>query len=108
MTYLRRKIDAFLEQWKSDSGKKPLIVKGSRQVVESFQRNIADNGLKDCVELGGTFCMGNCQQGVCVTVDGELFSVSPETSRPSETFIISASPPLAVRSSKVHSFLSAS
>ena len=54
-------------------------IKGSRQVVESFQRNIADNGLKDCVELGGTFCMGNCQQGVCVTVDGELFSVSPET-----------------------------
>lgn len=54
-------------------------LKGSRQVVESFQRNIADNGLKDCVELGGTFCMGNCQQGVCVMVDGELFSVSPET-----------------------------
>lgn len=54
-------------------------LKGSRQVVESFQRNIADNGLKDCVVLGGTFCMGNCQQGVCVTVDGELFSVSPET-----------------------------
>ena len=54
-------------------------LKGSRQVVESFQRNIADNGLKDCVELGGTFCMGNCQQGVCATVDGELFSVSPET-----------------------------
>ena len=54
-------------------------LKGSRQVVESFQRNIADNGLKDCVELGGTFCMGNWQQGVCVTVDGELFSVSPET-----------------------------
>ena len=23
-------------------------LKGSRQVVESFQRNIADNGLKDC------------------------------------------------------------
>jgi hypothetical protein len=23
--------------------------------------------------------MGKCQQGVCVTVDGEFFSVSPET-----------------------------
>lgn len=53
-------------------------LKGSRQVVESFQRNIADNGLKDCVELGGTFCMGNCQQGVCVTVDGELFRYRPK------------------------------
>jgi len=31
------------------------------------------------VDLGGTFCMGKCQQGVCVTVDGEFHSVSPET-----------------------------
>ncbi len=54
-------------------------IKGARQVVEGLQHLIAENGLKDKVELGGTFCMGNCQQGVCVTVDGELFSVSPET-----------------------------
>ena len=50
-------------------------LKGSRQVVEEFQRLIAENKLSDRVELGGTFCMGNCQQGVCVTVDGELYSV---------------------------------
>ena len=31
------------------------------------------------VELGGTFCMGKCQQGVCVTVDDEFFSVTPDT-----------------------------
>lgn len=54
-------------------------LKGSRQVVETLQGLIADNDLKNSVELGGTFCMGNCQQGVCVTVDGELYSVSPET-----------------------------
>ena len=54
-------------------------LKGSRQVVEEFQHLIAENELQDKVELGGTFCMGNCQQGVCVTVDGELYSVSPET-----------------------------
>jgi NADH:ubiquinone oxidoreductase subunit E len=23
--------------------------------------------------------MGNCQKGVCVTVDGEFFSVTPDT-----------------------------
>ena len=45
-------------------------IKGSRQVVEQLQ---------DKVELAGTFCMGKCQQGVCVTVDDEFFSVSPET-----------------------------
>ena len=54
-------------------------IKGSRQVVEQLQSLIADNALDDKVELGGTFCMGNCQQGVCVTVDGEFHSVSPET-----------------------------
>ena len=54
-------------------------IKGSRQVVEQLQHLIADNQLGEKVELGGTFCMGNCQQGVCVTVDGEFLSVTPET-----------------------------
>lgn len=54
-------------------------IKGSRQVVEQLQALIAENNLGDKIELGGTFCMGRCQQGVCVTVDDEVFSVSPET-----------------------------
>lgn len=56
-------------------------LKGSRQVVQELQFLVSENGLKDDVELGGTFCMGNCQNGVCVTVDGEDFSVSPETTK---------------------------
>lgn len=56
-------------------------IKGSRQVVEQLQQLVAENGLKDKVELGGTFCMGNCVNGVSVTVDDELFSVSPETAK---------------------------
>lgn len=54
-------------------------IKGSRQVVEQLQYLINEEGLGDKVELGGTFCMGNCQKGVCVTVDDVLHSVSPET-----------------------------
>lgn len=54
-------------------------IKGSRQVVEKLQTLIAENGLKEKVELGGTFCLGNCQQGVCVMVDSAFHSVSPET-----------------------------
>ena len=54
-------------------------IKGSRQVVESLQRLIAQNNLGDEVELAGTFCMGNCQQGVCVTVDDAFYSVTPES-----------------------------
>ncbi len=53
-------------------------VKGSRQVVRALQQLIADNQLEDKVELGGTFCLSNCQKGVCVTVDDVLFSVTPE------------------------------
>ncbi|MBQ6383907.1 MAG: (2Fe-2S) ferredoxin domain-containing protein [Clostridia bacterium] len=54
-------------------------IKGSRAVVERLQELIAKENLQDQIELGGSFCMGKCQQGVCVTVDGEFFSVSPET-----------------------------
>lgn len=54
-------------------------LKGSRQVVERLQELIAQHDLKEEVELQGTFCMGNCQKGVCVKVNETLFSVSPET-----------------------------
>ena len=54
-------------------------IKGSRQVVAQLQRLIAENNLGDKVELGGTFCMGHCQLGVCVTVNDDFHSVSPET-----------------------------
>ena len=54
-------------------------IKGSRQVVEQLQYLVNENGLKDQVELAGTFCMGKCQQGVCVTVDDKFFSVKPDT-----------------------------
>ena len=54
-------------------------LKGSRQVVESLQKLISDNRLEDKVMLSGTFCMQNCQAGVCVSVDDKVHSVSPET-----------------------------
>ena len=54
-------------------------LKGSRKIVEVLQDLIRTNNLDDKVELGGTFCMGKCQQGVCVTVDEDFHSVTPET-----------------------------
>lgn len=53
-------------------------VKGSRQVVDQLQQLIDENNLSDKVELAGTFCLGKCQQGVCVMVDDEFHSVTPE------------------------------
>ena len=54
-------------------------IKGSHQVVERLQTLIGENGLEDKVTLGGTFCMGKCQQGVCVKVDDVFHSVTPDT-----------------------------
>ena len=54
-------------------------IKGSRDVVEQLQKLIADNNLTEKIELSGTFCMGKCQQGVCVTVDEEFYSVTPDS-----------------------------
>lgn len=56
-------------------------IKGSRQVVEQLRALIAQHELQDRVELGGTFCMGRCQEGVCVSVDDAFHSVTPETVR---------------------------
>ena len=56
-------------------------LKGSKAVVSELQQLIADNNLKDKIELAGTFCMGRCQEGVCVTVDDKFYSVSPEKTK---------------------------
>ena len=52
---------------------------GSKSVVETFKRLVEEHHLEDRVSLSGTFCMGRCQQGVCVSVEEEFFSVSPDT-----------------------------
>jgi len=54
-------------------------LKGSRQVVEKLQELIEKNNLKEKIDLSGTFCMGNCQNGVCLTMNDKSYSLSPET-----------------------------
>ena len=54
-------------------------LKGTRRVAERLQALIAENGLKDEIDLSGTFCMGKCRTGVSVTLDDEYYSLSPET-----------------------------
>ena len=54
-------------------------LKGSHQVVEQLRELIGRERLGDRVELGGTFCMGRCQEGVYVTVDGTFHSVTVDT-----------------------------
>lgn len=53
-------------------------IKGSRKVVETLQQKIKESNISDKVELGGVFCMGKCQQGVCVSIDEDFYSVTPD------------------------------
>ena len=54
-------------------------LKGSRQIVETLQDLVRQHGVGDKVELAGQFCMGQCQKGVCVTLDGVFHSLTPDT-----------------------------
>ena len=54
-------------------------VKGATSVLNAIRSKVKTYGLDDKVELAGRFCMGKCTEGVCVTVDGQLYSVSPDS-----------------------------
>ena len=53
-------------------------LKGSREIVKKLQELLEKESLQDKVELNGSFCMGQCVKGVCVKLDGEIFSLSPD------------------------------
>ena len=56
-------------------------VKGAQQVVDLFRYMIQENDVGDKVELCGIFCAGQCQRGVCVKIDDDVCSVTPETAK---------------------------
>ena len=54
-------------------------LKGSYDVLQTIKRLIEENKLEDKIELKASFCLGNCSNGVSVTVDNELLrDVKPE------------------------------
>lgn len=56
-------------------------IKGSRAVVQELERLIDEHGIRERVELTGSFCLGNCVKGVSVKIGEELFSLKPEGCR---------------------------
>ena len=56
-------------------------LKGSKKVHEEIKNMVQEFNLNDQIELEATFCLGKCVDGVSVTVDGEIFSVTPQTVR---------------------------
>jgi len=47
-------------------------LKGSYDIIKTLERLIEVNDLKDDVVLKATFCMGQCTEGVAVTINGVL------------------------------------
>lgn len=57
-------------------------IKGSNSVVECIKKIISEKGLTEQVELRGSFCMGECRDGVCIDIDGKkIRNVTPENVR---------------------------
>lgn len=69
-------------------------LKGSREVVDRLEKLIQTHGLRDEIALCGSFCMGQCQTGVSVQVDGVYVSLTPETT---ERFFIQNVLPLFLK-----------
>jgi NADH:ubiquinone oxidoreductase 24 kD subunit len=54
-------------------------LKGSYNVIQTFQHKIEELNLHDNLEFKATFCMKQCNnKGVSVSLNGETFSVLPE------------------------------
>ena len=53
-------------------------LKGSKQIIEKMQALVAEHNLKEKVDLAGKFCMGNCAEGVCVSIGDQVYSVQPD------------------------------
>ena len=47
-------------------------VKGAREVLSRFEDFLAAEGLKEKVELRGSFCMDRCGEGINWEIDGEI------------------------------------
>lgn len=54
-------------------------LKGSYDVIQKLKTLIEEKNLEDTIELKASFCLGNCSNGVSMTVNDELVSnVNPD------------------------------
>ena len=52
-------------------------LRGSRDVIQILEKLVANHKLQDQVELKGSFCTGQCTNGVCVKIDEEVYHITP-------------------------------
>jgi NADH:ubiquinone oxidoreductase subunit E len=46
-------------------------MKGSYQVIQTFERLIKQHGLENTVKLKASFCLGCCLDGIATTINGK-------------------------------------
>ncbi|HBF39342.1 MAG TPA: hypothetical protein DDW50_18735 [Firmicutes bacterium] len=49
-------------------------LKGAYEVINEFKQLIAENSLSEQIELKACFCLGQCQAGVSMLVDGQIYT----------------------------------
>lgn len=54
-------------------------LKGSYEVLQTFQKRMEEEPAKGKVDLKAQFCMKQCEKGVSVAIDDQTYSVSPDT-----------------------------
>lgn len=56
-------------------------VKGSHEVIQSFQELIKQYGLENQVVLKAAFCLGNCTEAVSIQIEECIYSIRKEEVR---------------------------
>lgn len=57
-------------------------LKGSYSIINALKEEIASNKLEDKVNLNASFCLGHCQDGVTMKINGEIVTgFTPENVR---------------------------
>jgi NADH:ubiquinone oxidoreductase subunit E len=57
-------------------------IKGSYNIINTFQQIIEEYSLSDKVELKAIFCLGHCTEGVSVQINNsDVYSVSGATAK---------------------------
>ena len=50
-------------------------LKGSRTIIQKLEELITERQLNDKIELNGSFCMGECSNGVCENSELHLLHI---------------------------------
>lgn len=51
-------------------------LKGAQNIIDFLQKTINERGIKGNVEIAGAFCLGNCGDGIAISINDEIKHIS--------------------------------